>query len=683
MVAAPPISATAGGMNKHVRPDLGDNGQAAKICGLDRIGDARQVILVRDEESRDALANETMRTVVSWEGRTQGIDRAELSPISRRNVVIWPAPGGWADEIAAILVGLGATVRVMVTSHGAAMSSPADAIRDGWDKARLDAFMRETVRPWSPPTTAEKPVAPAGPVSSARPAADVQGDRLKSEPIYVVKGDIHETVDRAMAVLSNPSLGIYARGDDLVRAVTYSMPARTLTIAKQGENVDRPDGTVIIATLSDIALVETLTRHATFAKWDARADKFVPCDCPMEVARMILASKGHGWTVPRLRAIISAPTLRHDGTVLSAPGYDKATGLLLVGDRIWRQVPENPSKRDAAKALDVLVEPIDGFPFVDNSDRAAALALLITSVMRPSLKTVPMFTVTAPAAGTGKSLLVDIAAILATGRKAAVVTPTQDEAELEKRIGAAALAGDQIISIDNVTHILRSDQLCQLLTQEEVQVRVLGASKNVRIPSTALICATGNNLSIHGDLNRRAVRIRLDAKCERPDERRFDRDATGLALRKRAELVAAALTIVRAYLSAGAPSQASPMGSFEDWSDTVRSALIWLGMGDCRGDVDAMRAEDPEKAELAEIIDALPTGRFTVREIAHNVAESPELREVFAGFVGRNCVFATKSFGRYLARFRGTIIGGRSVELVTKDIHGAVWQVQGQSDRVW
>ncbi|WP_128931926.1 hypothetical protein [Bradyrhizobium zhanjiangense] len=68
---------------------------------------------------------------------------------------------------------------------------------------------------------------------------------------------------------------------------------------------------------------------------------------------MILASKGHGWTVARLRAIISAPTLRHDGTVLSAPGYDKATGLLLVGDRIWRQVPENPSKRDAIKALDV------------------------------------------------------------------------------------------------------------------------------------------------------------------------------------------------------------------------------------------------------------------------------------------------------------------------------------------
>ncbi|MCP1738201.1 DNA primase family protein [Bradyrhizobium japonicum] len=157
-------------MNKHVRPALGDNGQAAKICGLDRIGDARQVILVRDEESRDALAKETMRTVVSWGGRTQGVDRGELSPISGRNVVIWPAPGGWVDEIAAILIGIGATVRVMVTSDGSNMPSAAEAIREGWDKARLDAFMRETVRPWSlpkpPAPAAEKPAPVAGPTQA-------------------------------------------------------------------------------------------------------------------------------------------------------------------------------------------------------------------------------------------------------------------------------------------------------------------------------------------------------------------------------------------------------------------------------------------------------------------------------------------------------------------------------------
>ena len=499
--------------------------------------------------------------------------------------------------------------------------------------------------------------------------------------IFVEKGKIYTVVDDAMAVLSNPKLGIYARGDDLVRAVSHAKPSKTLSVAKQRENVERPDGAVIVTAITEAALVETLTRHAHFMKWDSRSDKFVPCDCPAEVARMILANKGHGWTVPRLRAVIGAPTLRHDGTVFSEPGFDAATGLLLAGDRLWRRVPEQPSKCDALSALDVVAAPIDALPFVDAPDRAAALALLITSVMRPCLKTVPMFAITAPTAGTGKSLLVDIAAIMATGRKAAVITPTRDEAELEKRIGAAALAGDPIISIDNITHILKSDQLCQMLTQDEVQVRVLGSSKNVRIPSTSLICATGNNLSIYGDLNRRAICIRLDAKCERPEERQFDFDAVGVATQKRAEIVVAALTIVRAYLSAGAPGKAPPMGSFEDWSDTVRSALMWLGMGDCRGDVAAMRADDPEKAELAEIIDALPTGRFTVKDVARMVSEKAELREIFETFMGRNNIFASKRFGHYLKRYAQTIVGGRCIEQVTNDgHHGAVWRVSGPND---
>lgn len=663
------------------------------LVGLDTIGDARQVIIVRDEKCRDKLFAATGRVVVAWDGGTQGVRHTDWSPLSNKNVIIWPDASAsqmaMAEDIETALRGIGATVRVMDVMRDDVPSgwSAADAVNEGWDKSRIDQFMRSIIKPWSQtkPLTpsAEKAPPPAGPVASA--VAPDGSDRLASKPIYVVKGEIHEAVDHAIAVLSDASLGIYARGDDLVRAVTYRMPARTLTVAKQGENVDRPDGAVVIATLSDVALVETLTRNRRFVKWDGRADKFVPCDCPAEIARMILANKGHGWdNVPRLRAVISAPTLRHDGTVLSAPGYDAATGLLLVGDRAWRQVPDSPSKRDALNALDKLAKPIDAFPFVENADRSAAIALLITSVMRPSLRTVPMFTITAPAAGTGKSLLVDIAAIMATGRKAAVVTPTQDEAELEKRIGASALAGDQIISIDNITHILRSDQLCQLLTQEEVQVRVLGASKNVRIPSTALICATGNNLSIHGDLNRRAVRIRLDAKCERPDERRFDHNATGLALGMRAELVAAALTIVRAYLCAGAPSQASPMGSFEDWSDTVRSALMWLGMGDCRGNIDAMRADDPEKIELAEIIAAMPKGPFTSREIGNRIAMDQSLREVLENFVSRGGIFSPKRFGRYLLRFSKTVVGGRWIEQVSNDrAHGAVWQVCGHEEPRW
>ncbi|MGX1353341.1 putative P-loop ATPase [Bradyrhizobium elkanii] len=149
------------------------------LYGLDGIGDARQAIVVEGEKCRDALARETGRTVVSWAGGTQGVKHTDWSPLAGRNVVIWPdadAPGlATANEIAAALVGHGCTVRVMDVMRDDPPKGwdAADAIRDGWDKARLDTFMRETVRPWSPPTPAasEKPAEKPAPVAGPAPAA--------------------------------------------------------------------------------------------------------------------------------------------------------------------------------------------------------------------------------------------------------------------------------------------------------------------------------------------------------------------------------------------------------------------------------------------------------------------------------------------------------------------------------
>lgn len=557
----------------------------------------------------------------------------------------------------------------------------ADAIEDGWVAENLEVFMRATVRPWVPHST---------PTVPAKVAATNQEQRRAKRKIFVVKSEIHRAVEQAIEVLSEtPEAVVFARADELVRPVVHRNQRQTLSLSKKGENVQRADGAVVVTPLSEAALVEVLTRYASFFKWNARTSEYVPCDCPPEVAKMILARRGHNWTVPLLRGVINAPTLRHDGTVITEPGYDDATGLFLAGDGLWRQIDEKPTRRQATDALKVLSEPISGLPFVADSDRAAALALLMTAILRPNLSTAPMFAVTAPSAGTGKSLTVDVAAIMATGRRAAVVTPTPDEAELEKRIGACALAGDQIISLDNITSILRSDQLCQMLTAEEVNVRVLGASKTVRIPSTGLICATGNNLTVYGDLNRRTIFIRLDAECERPEERRFKFDALELAIQKRPELVAAVLTIARAYIIAGAPGRASPMGSFEDWSEIIRSSLLWLGCADCRGDVDAQRAADPEKDELAEILEALSSefaGTFTVKNVADKAtamntdktAANSELREALASFVERSGIFASKRFGRYLKRYTGTRIAGRWIEQDKRDnSNSTVWKVAG------
>jgi len=87
------------------------------LYGLDRLGEARQVIVVEGEKCRDALATATGRTVVSWAGGTQGVKHTDWTPLAGRNVVIWPdfdGPGlGTANEIAGIVAGIGGTPRIL------------------------------------------------------------------------------------------------------------------------------------------------------------------------------------------------------------------------------------------------------------------------------------------------------------------------------------------------------------------------------------------------------------------------------------------------------------------------------------------------------------------------------------------------------------------------------------------
>lgn len=237
------------------------------------------------------------------------------------------------------------------------------------------------------------------------------------------------------------------------------------------------------------------------------------------------------------------------------------------------------------------------------------------------------------------------------------------------------------MTLDNVSTVLRSDFLCQLLTQSETQIRILGKSESVKVPSTSLIACTGNNVSLHGDLNRRAIRIRLDPKCERPDEMAFPFDPVEMAKKRRAELVASALTILRAYIVAGAPGRASAMGSFEDWSDLVRSSLIWLNYGDCRGAVDEMRSADPEKVAVAEIMDALPETPFTAKQIRVRVSEDADVRAALAAFIDRTGTFSTTRFAGFLRRWKDSVIGGRYIQLVSADAkHGSTWCVFGQQE---
>ena len=117
--------------------------------------------------------------------------------------------------------------------------------------------------------------------------------------------------------------------------------------------------------------------------------------------------------------------------------------------------------------------------------------------------------------------------------------------------------------------------LCSMITEPQVNVRMLGASVLVPVPTNVCLMLNGNNLSLVRDLRRRVLLVRLNAGVERPEERVFSREAVGYVRERRGSLIHDVLTITRAYSVHGEPHVGMlPFGGF---SGTKPSAVHCSG----------------------------------------------------------------------------------------------------------
>jgi putative DNA primase/helicase len=193
-------------------------------------------------------------------------------------------------------------------------------------------------------------------------------------------------------------------------------------------------------------------------------------------------------------------------------------------------------------------------------------------------------------------------------------------------------------------------------------------------------------------MTRRGVLCTLDAKRERPELRQFKRDPFAEVLAERGRYIAAALTVVRAYIVADRPRVASPLSSFEGWSNTVRSALIWLGYPDPVETMEKVRREDPSLQAMEAIFAALKDLVGVGSEKACSVAEiirrtievepgpsgrprCPGAKEAFQHVAeDRNGAIQGRELGKYLSRQKGRVALGVRLEGETDEHgHAARW----------
>ena len=405
-----------------------------------------------------------------------------------------------------------------------------------------------------------------------------------------------EIIDTAERVLfaNAARLRVFQRAGEVVRVVSLERET-------DRGGLRRPAGNVQLAPVSTLNLQETFDRLIAWKRDDPKnGDK--PADCPTKIPATYLARRE--WRLPHLTGIIETPIMRPDGTILSARGYDEATGLYFHAEEDWPAIPDALTRAQAEAALGELVEPFTEFPFVDEAARSVLIAGILTAIQRRLLESAPLFGFDAPSQRSGKSLLAESLGIIATGRKPAATGIAKEGDELRKAITSALRENQAIINLDNITRPLDSPDLARAITQSEYADRLLGANMMLRLPTNVLWTVTGNNLSFHGDLPSRTLVCRIDPETERPEERMFKiADLPAYLLMNRKRLATAALTILRAYHVAGRPRQnVRPWGGFDHWSREIREPLVWLGLTDPCATREQIIVNDPDRELTGEVL---------------------------------------------------------------------------------
>jgi putative DNA primase/helicase len=450
-------------------------------------------------------------------------------------------------------------------------------------------------------------------------------NHARSHDVPIIKvedGKIARMVDEAQAALAQAELPIFVRGGRLVEPITVERDAAD----------GRKTTTTILAPISEEKLCYLLNKQAArFLRYNKRTNEWSETDPPAKLAATVLALKC--WQFPEIVGIVGAPTMRPDGSILSALGYDPQTRLWCDADIPLPPIPDKPTREQAATSLRLYKDLLSGFPFVTKTDESVALAAMLTVVLRGAFDLTPMFTIIAHDVGNGKSYLVDLIATLITGRYCPVMTPGQSREEMEKRLGAILLEGGSVLSLDNISFDLESDLLCQILTQPIVKVRILGQSAVPECEWRGTLFGTGNNIRVVGDLVRRSLSCNLDAGVERPELREFKFDPIARVHGERGAYIAAAITIARAYDAAGRPTPGCrPLAGYSAWSQAVRFPLLWLGEHDPVASMETARAADPERAAAYELV--MRWGKcigvkktVSVRDIINRVNETKERSE--------------------------------------------------------
>ena len=256
---------------------------------------------------------------------------------------------------------------------------------------------------------------------------DIEASMARMKPtIRVMAGEMNRVVDAAERELSQSGRH-YQRGGLIVTVVTDPGTRETR-----------------VQDISQSALVRALAGVATWERFDGRSEDWVRADPPARHAAVLFDSTSYPH-LPVLNGLARQPYLRPDDSLMTAPGYDPATGMFGVFDAREFSVLDTPTRAQAEAALALLKDLLVEFSFTSKSDLAAALVAMIAATIRPSLAHAPMFLVRAHMVGSGKSYLCELITAFATPQRGTPTTFPGDDEECRKMLLAELLRAPAVV----------------------------------------------------------------------------------------------------------------------------------------------------------------------------------------------------------------------------------------------
>jgi hypothetical protein len=419
----------------------------------------------------------------------------------------------------------------------------------------------------------------------------------------------------------------------------------------QRVRIDLDSGRPVIMPIGKGALRERLSRVADWTAINGVA--VVPAQVPEFIAANILC-RGTWPEIPSLKDVTETPLITSTGEIVVTPGYQPACRLW-YHPTVATMVPpvaEEPTIVDAFAARDAMLDVIVDFAFAKDgrdggsASRTHALAFMLLPFMRELIDgPTPMHLIDAPTPGSGKSLLADVVARIATGRAPRSFSWTKDGDEIRKTITSFLIANaGGVIGVDNIAGTFASPVWAKILTDTVWTERLLGtntlAGGGSGVPIRATWYGTGNNVQMSNEASRRVLWIRLVPDCERPEDRTgFQHDPlVAWVMAERGRLIHAALTLARfAFQSrtAGRLPSVRSWGSYEAYSQLMGGLMVLLDMTDWDRNREALRESrddelGPWRALILAWVQAFGNQEVTGKELFAFAQERGLLPDVFA-----------------------------------------------------